>query len=34
MVFAIGTSSSVLVYSTMSMGLLYGIGNYHYAAIT
>ena len=34
MVFAVGTSSSVLIYSTESVKPIYGIGNYHYAPIT
>lgn len=34
MVFAIATSGSVLIYDTMSMMPICGMGNYHYATIT
>ncbi len=34
MVFAIATSGSVLVYDTMTMTPICGMGNYHYATIT
>ncbi len=34
MVFAIATSSSVLIYDTLSMTPICGMGNYHYATIT
>ena len=34
MVFAIATSSSIIVYDTQSMNPLYAMGNYHYATIT
>lgn len=34
MVFAIATTNSVLIYSTESVKPLYGMGNFHYAALT
>ena len=34
MIFAVATCSAVLIYSTMSSRPLYGMGNYHYAALT
>lgn len=34
MVFAVATSGSVLIYDTLSLTPLYGMGNYHYATIT
>ena len=34
MIFAIATSSAVLIYSTEKIEPLYGMGNYHYAALT
>lgn len=34
MVFAIATASSVLIYDTVSLTPIYGMGNYHYATIT
>lgn len=34
MVFAIATSSTVLIYSTQNLKPLYAMGNYHYAALT
>ena len=33
-IFAIATSGSVLIYDTMSMMPICGMGNYHYATIT
>jgi len=34
MVYAVATSSAVLIYSTEKTQPLYGMGNYHYAALT
>lgn len=34
MVFAVATSGSVLIYDTLTMNPIYGMGNYHYATIT
>lgn len=34
MIFAVATTNSVLIYSTDSMKPLYGMGNFHYAALT
>jgi chromatin assembly factor 1 subunit B len=34
MVFAVATSSAVLIYSTEQAKPLFGMGNYHYAALT
>jgi chromatin assembly factor 1 subunit B len=34
MVYAIATTSAVLIYSTDKMQPLYGMGNFHYAALT
>ena len=34
MVYAVATSSAVLIYSTEKAQPLYGMGNYHYAALT
>lgn len=34
MVFAIATTNSVLVYNTDTMKPLYGMGNFHFAALT
>jgi chromatin assembly factor 1 subunit B len=34
MVFAIATTNSVLIYSTDSLKPLYGMGNFHFAALT
>lgn len=34
MIFAIATTNSVLIYSTDSLKPLYGMGNFHYAALT
>jgi len=34
MVYAVATSSAVLIYSTEQTQPLYGMGNYHYAALT
>lgn len=34
MVYAIATSSAVLIFSTEKMQPLYGMGNFHYAALT
>lgn len=34
MVFAIATTNSVLIYNTESLKPLYGMGNYHYSALT
>jgi chromatin assembly factor 1 subunit B len=34
MVYAIATSSAVLIYSTDKTQPLYGMGNFHYAALT
>ena len=34
MIFAVATSSAVIIYSTEKMRPIYGMGNYHYAALT
>ena len=34
MVIAIATTNSVLIYNTDSMKPLYGMGNFHFAALT
>ena len=34
MIFAIATSSSIIIFDTQSMNPLYAMGNYHYATIT
>ena len=34
MIFAIATTNSVLIYNTDNMKPLYGMGNFHYAALT
>jgi chromatin assembly factor 1 subunit B len=34
MIFAIATTNSVLIYSTDSLKPLYGMGNFHFAALT
>lgn len=34
MVYAVATTSAVLLFSTEKMEPLYGMGNYHYAALT
>lgn len=34
MVFAIATTGSVILYDTLTMEPIYGMGNYHYATIT
>ena len=34
MVFAVATSSAVLIYTTEKTRPIYGMGNYHYAALT
>ena len=34
MIFAVATSSAILIYSTEQQKPIYGLGNYHYAAMT
>ena len=34
MIYAIATTSAVLIFSTDKLQPLYGVGNYHYAALT
>lgn len=34
MIFAVATTNSVFIYSTESLKPLYGMGNFHYAALT
>ncbi len=34
MVFAIATTSTIIVYNTLSLKPIYAMGNYHYAALT
>ena len=34
MIFAVATSSTVLIYSTEKQKPIFGMGNYHYAALT
>ena len=34
MVYAIATTSAVLIFNTDKLQPIYGVGNYHYAALT